>query len=308
MSEPVALSGELPPPTPRESTAGAVLAVGAAAFLFGTTFLVMQDAVEDAGPVPFIAVRFGIGALVLAPFAARRRSPTPGSTRAGVLAGLALTVGYVLQTTGLQYTESSVSAFITYLLLVFVPIMSAVVLRRVPSPTMLAGIVLAIGGLVLLTGGGVGFGRGEWLTLGCAVSFAAHIVLLSEFAPRFDVTRLNFIQVAVVAGALAGPGLVLGGYRFPASVWLAALYTGVAVTAGAFALQVWGQRLLGATRTALILTLEPVFAAALGYAAGERLGLAGTLGAVLILAGILLAESSNLLTHRSTSREPDAGG
>jgi len=280
------------------TTLRADLALAGAAFLFGTTFLVMQDAVEDVEPIPFIVARFGIGAIVLLPLAVVRaragipaRARTTGLWRDGALAATALAAGYVFQTTGLQYTTSSVSAFLTYLLVVFVPLLSAVVLRRPPRPATVGGVALAVAGLYLLTeGAGIGFGRGEVLSVLCAVAFAAHILVLAEVVHRHDLVILNAVQFALVAAALAGPGLLLGGYGFPASAWLAALYTGVVVNAVAFGLQLWGQRRVSASRTALVLMLEPVFAAGLGYLDGERLGAAGAAGAALILAGILLSE------------------
>ena len=137
-------------------TLRAHLAVVAAAVLFGTTFFVVKDAVAEAQPIPFLAARFLIAAAVLFPFA-RRSGRLPSETgvlRAGVLCGLALAAGYVFQTVGLQYTSSSVSAFITYLLVVIVPVLSAVILRRVPGPAVITGVVLATAGLFLLTGAG----------------------------------------------------------------------------------------------------------------------------------------------------------
>ena len=251
----------------------------------------MQDAIEDVEPVPFLVVRFSFGLAVLLPLAARRGRPAPDVLRAGAIAGCALTAGYVLQTVGLQYTTTSVSAFVTYLLVVFVPLLAAVVLRRPPAAASLVGVGLAVVGLVLLTtGDGAGAGKGELLTLGCAIAFAVHILVLADVAPRFDVVQLNVVQFAVVVGLLAIPGAVGGGYRFGLEAWLAAVYTGVVVTALAFGLQVWGQRRVSATRTALLLLLEPVAAGLLGYASGERLGAAGLAGAALILGGILVSE------------------
>ena len=272
----------------------ASLALVAAALLFGSTFLVVQDAVESAEPLPFLAVRFAIGAAALLPLALRRGTAdlrTPGLLRAGAVAGLALTAGYVLQTVGLQYTTSSVSAFLTYLLVVFVPLIVAVTTRRLPPWPTVAGLGLAVGGLALLGGGPeVGTGRGELLTLGCAVAFAVHLLVLSDAAPRFPVAALSVVQFAVVAGVVAVPALVTAGGGLDGGAWAAAAYTGVAVTALGLGLQAWGQRRVTATRAALLLLIEPVSAAVLGFASGERLGATGGAGAVLILAGILVSE------------------
>jgi drug/metabolite transporter (DMT)-like permease len=272
----------------------ASLALVAAALLFGSTFLVVQDAVESVEPLPFLTVRFAIGTAALAPLALRRGTTdlrTPGLLKAGALAGVALTAGYVLQTIGLQYTTSSVSAFLTYLLVVFVPLIVAVRTRRLPPWPTVAGVAIAVGGLALLGGGPeVGAGRGELLTLGCALAFAVHLLVLADAAPRLPVAALSAVQFAVVAGVLVVPGVLAGGYRFDGGAWAAAVYTGVAVTAVGLGLQAWGQRRVSATRAAILLLIEPVSAAVLGFAAGERLGMAGGAGAALILAGILVSE------------------
>jgi drug/metabolite transporter (DMT)-like permease len=198
--------------------------------------------------------------------------------------------GYLFQTIGLQYVSSSVSAFITYLLVLLVPLLSAAVLRRPPTMPTIAGIVLAAVGLYLLNGANPSFGKGELLTLGCAVCFAVHIILLAEFAPRYDAPRLNAVQLTAVGGLCLLPGFFTGGYDFPLSVWLAAIYTGVAASAVAFGLMVWAQRRVSPSRTALLLMLEPVFAAVAGAIAGDHLGLVGVAGAALILIGVLVAE------------------
>jgi drug/metabolite transporter (DMT)-like permease len=216
--------------------------------------------------------------------------------RDGVAAGVALVIGYVLQTIGLQYTGSATSAFITYLLVVFVPVLALVLLRRRPHPVTLAGIAVAVVGLVLLTdpgGGGAsgGFGRGEVLTLGCAVAFAAHVVILGETAHRHDPIRLATVQIAVVGGACLVPGIWLGGYGFPAPALVAAVTTALVATAFAFVLQVRGQRTVPPPRAALLLLLEPVFAALLATVRGDALRPVQLGGAALILLAVLLSET-----------------
>jgi drug/metabolite transporter (DMT)-like permease len=260
-----------------------------AAFFFGTTFVVVKDAVRDVGPVPFLTVRFGIGALA-AWMVARRRPATPGWVRAGALSGAALGVGYLFQTIGLQYTTTTRSALFTYLLLPMVPVLSAIFLRRPPTPPTIAGIGVALVGVFLLNDASLSLGRGEALTLGCAVAFAVQIVMLAEFSPRHDSNRLNSVQLAVVAAGCLIPGFFMGGYDFTLQAWWAAAYTGVAASAVAFGCMVWAQQWVGPSRTALLLLLEPVFAGIAGYFVGDRLGGLGIVGALLILLGILVAE------------------
>jgi len=271
------------------------LALVGAAFFFGTTFVVVNDAVARADPVPFLAVRFLIGAAVVWPLAARRPS-TPGVARAGVLCGLALLVGYVFQTVGLQYLSSSVSAFITYLLVLMVPVLSAAVLRRAPSPSTVLGIVLAAVGLFLLNGAATSFGKGELLTLGCALFFAVHIVLLAEFAPRYDAIRLNAVQLTVVRCRLSPSRAFHRRVRLPAVRMAGCPLHG----RGGLGRRVRAHGVGPATgqpvRTALLLMLEPVFAAVVGAIAGDHLGLLGATGAALILGGVLVAELRGQVT------------
>jgi drug/metabolite transporter (DMT)-like permease len=260
-----------------------------AAFFFGSTFLVVQDAVADVEVIPFLGLRFTIAALVLVPVALRR-APSRHELRHGAFAGATLLAGYVLQTVGLQHTSAAASAFITYLLVVLVPVIGFVALGRRPHPVTFVSIVLAVGGLALLTGGETGLGRGEVLTLGCALCFAAHIVVLGEVATRHDPVRLTAIQAATVGVGCGIPGLALGGYSFPASAHAAAAFTGVFATAVAFLLMVVAQRVVSPARAALVLLLEPVFAGALSALRGEGLGPAAAAGAALILVAVALDE------------------
>jgi len=261
-----------------------------AAFCFGTTFLVVQNAVDDVEPVPFLAVRFLIGGVVLG-LIGRRRTATAGERRHGVAAGVALLVGYVLQTVGLQYTSPATSAFLTYLLVVFVPLLTFVALRRRPHPLTLVGLGCAVGGLVLLTGGAaMSLGRGEVLTLGCALAFAAHIVILGETAARHDAIRLTCIQVLTVGLACLAASGATGGLAMPATAWAAAAFTGIFATALAFFAMVWAQRIVGPSRAALILLLEPVFAALLSWVTGDSLPASALAGGLLILVSVVVAE------------------
>ena len=275
--------------------------------LFGSTFLVMKHAVSQLAPLPFLALRFGVAALVLTPLSLSR-TKTPGVGRDGAIAGTALLLGFVLQVYGLQHTSSSQSAFITYLLVVLVPIMEALLVRVLPRMLSIAGVALALVGLVLIahadTGASLtgGFGRGEWLTFGCAVAFAIHIVILGRVAHRHDPIRFTLAQLWVVAGvcaALSVPGLLspAGVGRIDMGLAGAVLYTGIAATALAFVLMVAGQQIVQPSRAALIFLIEPVSAAVFGYAAGDRLGSAGVIGAVCILIAIVMSEFAGRSTR-----------
>lgn len=266
-----------------------------AAFFYGTTFVVVQDAVDKAAPSAFLAARFTVAAVALAPFAltARRRTITPHLWRDAALAAGTMAVGYALQTIGLQYTTSSRSAFITYLLVVMVPVMAAVTIRRAPTTRVMVAVAVAACGLVLLTDvSGGGFGRGELFTLGCAAGFAANVVVIAAVIERHDAILLTFIQLAMLALIFSVPGQIQSGYEFDGSTWIGIAFTGVFASALAFSLQNWGQRTVGPSRAAILLVMEPVFAATIARIDGERLGSAAVIGAMLIIAAVLISELS----------------
>ena len=265
-----------------------------AAFLFGITFVLVQDAIEDITPAGYVTIRFIVGAAVLAPFAWRiaRRNREPPSLlwRVGTVAGLLLFAGYITQTVGLQYTESSTSAFITGLYVIFTPVIEAILRRRLPRLRVCLGIVAATGGLFLLTGAELAFGRGELLTLACAVSFAIWIVYQGGYANRLHTIPFVTVQMAVLAGVSIPVTTATGLGELTGLALFAAAFTGVACSSVALSLQLYGQRRISPSRAALILLMEPVFAGIAGYVAGERLGPLKLTGAAIILIGIAIAE------------------
>jgi drug/metabolite transporter (DMT)-like permease len=240
--------------------------------------------------VAFLVARFLVGAALLWPLA-RRRPRTPLEARHGMAAGSALLVGFVFQTVGLRDTTSATSAFITYLLVVMVPLIAVVRYRRLPTPNVVFGVALAVTGLFLLSGGIDGIGRGELLTVVGAFCFALHIVVLGEVARHHDPVRLTFWQVLTVGVACLVPGaLSPGGFSFDGGAWAAAAFTGFGATAVAFWCMSWAQRVVPESQAAIILLLEPVSAGVLGVLAGEALGVVGAAGAGLILVAVLVSE------------------
>jgi drug/metabolite transporter (DMT)-like permease len=281
------------------SEARGTLALVVAGLLFGSTFLVVQDAIEDAEPTPFLGARFLLAGLVLVPVAWRRPAHA-GEVPLGIVTGLLLSGGYLLQTFGLRSTPISTSAFITYLLVVIVPVIIAVGDRRLPDRRTATGVVIAVVGLYLLSGSGADdFGWGEVLTMACAVCFAGHLVAVSRGA-HLDPVRFTCVQVLTVGVVCGVPGFWAGGYGFGASAWGAVLFAALFATAAAFFCMVAGQRAVPASRAALVLLVEPVSAGILGVATGEDLGWRGLLGAVVILAAIAWVELVPLLTGART--------
>lgn len=259
-----------------------------AAFLFGVTFVVVKAAVETVDPLAFVGWRFLIGGAALLVLAIPR---TPGVWRDGAIAGLWLFAGFALQTGGLTLTGATNSALITGLYVVFVPLLAALARRRPPSPWAVVGVVLGFLGTTLLTvRTDVVFGSGDLLTVGCAFAFAGHIVTISRHAARHPVIPYTTVQLLTTAALGLVGSLVFEGPGIPdRSGWPAIILTGLGVSAIAFLLQVWAQNRVGPSRTAILLTLEPVFAVvAAAVVLGERLTAVGWLGAFVILGSITL--------------------
>jgi drug/metabolite transporter (DMT)-like permease len=301
----------------RHQTAAHLLLI-ATAFVWGATFTLIKSALADCSPLLFNLIRMALAFVILA---AVNFPSLRGLTRRdlyfGSLAGLFLGLGYQFQTAGLAYTTASKSAFITGLIVIFVPLISTLPIARhahVSRPTLTTylGAILAFFGLIFLTtpansGAALlsGLHLGEYLTLVCAVAFAAHLLTLSRAAPHVNARRLGTLQIGFCTLTLLIT-LPLGGHLtlIPTPrLFLAFAITAVFGTAAAFTIQSWAQQHLPASHTALILTLEPVFASLTSFLfLQERLGARGVLGAGLILAGILAAEFAPAKTPMPATR------
>lgn len=263
--------------------------------IWGSTFVMVKEAVAAYPVFPFLALRFALATVGLLAIGWRRLpSLRWRGWGAGALIGLFLFSGYAFQTLGLQYTTASKAGFITGLSVVIVPLLAALMLRKRPQPEAAVGVALATTGLALLSlNGSVHLARGDLLVLACAVSFALHIVAVSAFAPGCDPIALTIVQVGAVTLASAAATLV-SGQPFPAPAgptWFAAGFTGILATAVAFALQTAMQRFTTPTHTALIFAAEPVFAALFGVLlAGDVLSRRGIVGGLLILIGTVVSE------------------
>jgi len=280
-------------PSLRSPAAVATLGLVVVTAVWGSTFIVVKDAVERMPVMDFLAWRFTLAAVVMAmlrPGAVRRLSPA--ARRHGVILGAALAAGYVAQTFGLRRTPATVSGFITGLFVVFTPLCAGVLLRRRVSRPAWAAVGLSTVGLALLSLHGLSVGVGEAMTLICALSFALHIVGLGEWSTSTDAYGLAVLQLTTVAlGSIlvAAPDSLApppdGG------VWFAILLTALAATAFAFLVQTWAQAHLPPTRAAVIMTMEPVFAGVFGVAiGGDVLGPRTVAGALLVLVAMYLVE------------------
>jgi drug/metabolite transporter (DMT)-like permease len=282
--------------------------------IWGSTFFLIRDlVVQEMSPVNFLGVRFTIAAIAMLvvfwrPVLALNRR----QIHVGVGLGVVYAVAQITQTIGLAHTEASRSGFITGTYVVLTPILAAVLLReRIPRSTW-AAVLLATAGLATLSlnGFGFGFGLGEGVTLVAAVFYALHIIGLGRFSSPGSVAGLSAVQmvvIALVSLAAAAPG----GIELPngAGSWASVLY--MALMAGAVALwaQTWAQSHLPATRAAIVMTLEPVFAAGFAVAfGGESMSLQMFLGGAMVLAAMytveLIGRRAGVRTEQNLSAEP----
>lgn len=271
------------------------LALLGVAFIWGVTFVVVQDALSDIGPYYFLAVRFLLAFLfLLIIFFKQFRRLDRETLTAGCLIGLFLFAGYAFQTVGLKYTSASNAGFITGLSVVLVPVFHALATRRLPNIFVAAGVFSAAVGLALLSlGKNLQINYGDLLVLFCAVCFAMQIILVGHYASRHNPNLLAAIQIGIVSLVSFVFGAVTENMpaHFTRPVWVAFLLTAIPATSLAFLIQNKMQRFTSSTHTAIIFSMEPVFAALTAFfAAGESLTLRQAAGCALILGGMLLAE------------------
>jgi len=276
------------------------------AFIWGATFVVVQNAIGTLPPNTFNAVRFTIASLflVLIYVLVYRKQEDSGFSRpmlrGGLLIGLWLFAGYALQTMGLVYTTPSKAGFITGLSVVLVPLFSVLLLKEKIKWPAAAGALMAALGLYLLTlSDALALNLGDLLVFGCAISFALQIVFTGRYAPRFAALPLAIVQLGTVSVLSWLYALFFEEWHlafdpqflFAPEVAWGLFITAIPATALAFLAQTAFQKHTSATRVALIFALEPVFAALTSYLwIHEVLTIRQLLGAALIFSGMILAE------------------
>lgn len=276
--------------TRRRADAALILAC----FLWGISFVIVKRALSDATPLAFAALRFAIGAAVLAPFAHLSRRFSAGELGAGLLLAALLGLGFLAQTTGLVWTTPSRSAFIVAISSVLAPAIAAVTLRERPGwPLVLAVLLAALGTYWLTAPESGGLNRGDVLTLGTALLFGFQIVATTWFSRRYDPLRLVWLQIAGTALLGTAGALLLEQpsiHWTDAFIWSLA-YTAIGPTVVALLLQMLSQRHMSSARAALLFCFETLFAATCSWIVmGERLSAEQWLGGGLILGGMVLAE------------------
>ena len=277
----------------RRTTLLAAAALLALAACWGSTFFLIKDLLDRVPTLDFLALRFTVASLallVVAPKALGRLSPVV--RKHAVVLGALYGVAQILQTAGLASTPASISGFVTGLYVVFTPLLAAAILRTRIPPITWAAVLLATVGLGVLALNGFSIGYGELITLASAVLYALHIVGLGAWSTAQDAVGMTILQVMVIAVictlATAPDGIVLPDRT---SDWVAVLYMAVVVGALGLLGQTWAQAHLPPTRSAIIMSMEPVFASLFAvWLGGEDVTTRLLLGGGMVLAAMLTVE------------------
>ena len=266
----------------------ALLTVSAA---WGFSFVVMKDAIQRQSVNNFLFTRFTLAVIVMILIRPQViKLFTKDLLQRGGLAGVFLGLGYIAQTLGLERTGAAITGFITGLYVVLTPLIASIVLKEKITKFTWYCIAVATFGLGLLSIRGFSVGIGEMFVLASAVLFAAHIIALSKWSSGRDVYAMTVIQLSMCA-ILAGLASAIEGYSLPpdSGVWSVVIFTAVFATAIAFIVQTWSQAHMSATKVAVILTMEVVFAAAFAIVlGGELLTIQTAIGGVLVVVAMYL--------------------
>ena len=266
----------------------ALLTVSAA---WGLSFVVMKDAIQRQSVNNFLFTRFSLAVIVMILIRPQTiKLFNKDLLQRGGLAGIFLGLGYIAQTLGLERTGAAITGFITGLYVVLTPLIASLVLKEKITKFTWLCIAVATFGLGLLSIRGFSVGIGEMFVLASAILFAAHIIALSKWSSGRDVYAMTVIQLTMCA-ILAGLASAVEGYSLPPDrgVWSVVIFTAVFATAVAFIVQTWSQAHMSATKVAVILTMEVVFAALFAILlGGERLTPQTAIGGILVVVAMYL--------------------
>ncbi len=278
--------------------------------IWGATFVIIKSALTDISPLLFISIRFLFATIILIPFAFKIfRSIDKKTFLGGLLLGFLYFVGFSTQTVGLNYTTATKSAFITGTFIMFTPFFQILIEKKIPSKGVIAGILLALIGLIFLTSKGnsllaafteinQNFNIGDFLTLICAITFSLYIVYLDIISKKADYKPLVFLQISVtgVCGILFSLLFTVWKvekvhFNFSNNLLFALLYTSVLATVLTTTLQTMYQKFVSPSVAGIILSFEPIFAALFAFfLLSEKISNFGLIGCLLIFSGLIVSE------------------
>nr|WP_295971937.1 DMT family transporter [uncultured Bacillus sp.] len=286
--------------------------------IWGTTFVIVQNAITFLAPFSFNGIRFLIAGLFLMGwlllFKRHQLKKLNGKVVfAGIFIGFWLFTGYAAQTAGLMYTSSSKAGFITGLSVILVPVFSFFLLKHRPSQYAMIGMITATVGLYLVAmTDSSPLNIGDGLVFICAIGFALQIIYTGKYSSSAPALLLTVIQIMTVAILSLIGAFLWEDWRvmlnqkvmFDQHVVTALIVTSIFATALAFFVQTSVQNVTTPTRVALIFATEPVFAAVTGFIwADDRLSFSAIVGCLLIFAGMIFSElPANKVFLRSSQK------
>jgi drug/metabolite transporter (DMT)-like permease len=285
--------------TPRTRAESYLLSI---TIIWGSTFVLTKFILENASPFVYVSLRFFTASLIIAALFYRRlRTISKDGIAKGLVLGVLLFIGFMLQTIGMKFTTASKSAFITGLMVVFTPIFQLVIERKAPKMGNILGVMLVACGLYLLTSPkGSEFNIGDALTLVCAILFSIYTVYLGIYGKDHDPAHLTFVQFASTAllASIAIPFFEMAHLILTSDFLLNLAYLAIMPTVVALYVMAKYQKYTTPTRSAIIYSMEPPIAAVFAFfLIGEQIGIYGIIGGTLILAGLIISELSDVLFH-----------
>ena len=270
----------------------------AAAFIWGSSFFIMKNAL-DAIPVQYLlAIRFTMGALLLALVCWKRwKNVTKDYLWRGAIIGGCLYLAYSIQTYGLALTTPSKNAFLTAVYCVIVPFLYWLFVGVKPDRYNILAAALCVGGVGLVSlSGDLSVNLGDALTLLCAIFYAAHIVAVAKVSPRKDIYLLTVFQFAFAALYAWIGGVLTESFPTQAladpQVILPLCYLGVMATTVALLFQNVGQVNSDPASAAVILSLESVFGVLCSVVfADDTVSVRMAVGFVMIFVAVVCSET-----------------
>ncbi len=264
--------------------------------IWGSTFIIVKDALSQSPPFYFGFFRFFIGAVVMIFLLDRSTIFKKNELYPAIICGLFLFSGYSFQNFGLVDTTPTLSAFITSVSVLMVPVILAIFqIEKIKIKIWIAVFVACFGIHLLTPNGLIDLGIGDQLTFGCALSFAIHIIFQGRYMKKIkSINNFFFIQSMVVAILSLFSGFLFEDFsaiQFDFSLLMAFLITGILATTVALLMMIWAQTVLSAPQTAIIIILEPVFAAlfSVGFAY-EILSPIQYVGCMVVLIAVFIGE------------------
>ena len=284
------------------------LSLLAAAFIWGTSFIVLKNSLGSMGPLWILTIRFTVSALLLSALSFRKLKTMPKSTLKGsTLLGIVLAAAYILQTYGLKYTTPGKNSFLTTVNCVLVPFIAWAIFKKKPSGANIAAGIMSLAGIGFVSLGSAdgGFNTGDMLTLSCGVFYALHIILVEKYASGGDAGAVTAVQFASASAVTLAGALMFEDFpaAVPGSVWLGIAYLCIMCTALCYYLQAWGIKYTPASTASVLLCFESVFATVCSVIfCHEKITAKLLIGFALLFASVILSELNPGFSFRAKGK------